>query len=206
MRRIIVSMNVTLDGFMAASDGGLDWHLHNWTTDMADLLAQQLNDADTILLGRNTYSAMAAYWPAVSTGLRLSRDDLAYATLINSCQKVVCSTTLKNPRWENSRVISSNIHQEILKLKELPGKSIIVYGSHTLVQYLSKFNLVDEYLLWLYPVIIGRGAPLFSHPQKLELLGSKTLSSGVVVLRYGTSLSGDAKYCASTQEHLQQII
>jgi len=190
-------MNITLDGFMAATDGGLDWHLNNWTTDMADLLAQQLNDADTILLGRNTYSAMAAYWPAVSTGLLLSRADLAYATMINSCEKVVCSTTLKNPRWDNTLVISSNIRQEILKLKQQPGKDIIVYGSHTLVQYLSKFNLIDEYLLWLYPVTIGGGMPLFNHPQKLELMGSKTLSSGVVVLRYSGCSAGDAKYCVS---------
>ena len=197
MRRIVVSMNVTLDGFMAAADGGLDWHLNNWTTDMADLLAQQLNDADTILLGRNTYSAMAAYWPAVSTGLLLSRADLAYATMINSCEKVVCSTTLKNLRWDNSRVISSNIRQEILKLKEQPGKDIIVYGSRTLVQYLGMFNLIDEYLLWLYPVTIGRGMLLFDHPQKLELMDSKTLSSGVVVLRYSGCFAGDAKYCVS---------
>lgn len=184
MRRIVVSMNVTLDGFMAARDGGLDWHLLNWTTDMADLLAQQLNDADTLLLGKNTYSVMAAYWPAVSTGLMLSRADLAYATMINSCEKVVCSTTLKKTCWCNSRLISSNIREEILKLKMQPGKNILVYGSHTLVKYLSEFNLIDEYLLWLYPVTIGNGVSLFSHPQKLDLMGSKTLSSGVIVLQY----------------------
>jgi len=197
MRRIVVSMNITLDGFMAATDGGLDWHLNNWTTDMADLLTQQLNGADTILLGRNTYSAMAAYWPAVSTGLLLSRADLAYATMINSCEKVVCSTTLKKTRWDNSRVISANMRREILKLKQQPGKDIIVYGSRTLVQYLTKFNLIDEYLLWLYPVTIGRGMLLFDHPQKLELIGSKTLSSGVVVLRYSGCFAGDSKYCVS---------
>lgn len=186
MRRIIVSMNVTVDGFMAAADGGLDWHLQNWSAEMADLLAQQLNTADTILLGRNTYSAMAGYWPAVSTGLLLSRSDLAYATMINSCEKVVCSTTLKNLRWANSRLISSNIRTEILKLKQLPGKDIIIYGSHKLVQYLGRLNLIDEYLLWLYPVSIGRGIPLFHRPQQLKLMSSQILSSGVTVLKYST--------------------
>ncbi|WP_345104779.1 dihydrofolate reductase family protein [Mucilaginibacter panaciglaebae] len=184
MRRIIVSMNVTVDGFMAAPDGGLDWHLQNWTTDMADLLAQQLGTADTILLGRNTYSAMAGYWPAVSTGLSLSRSDLAYATMINSYQKIVCSTTLKCVYWANSRLISSNIRTEISKLKQQPGKDIIIYGSHKLVRYLSKFNLIDEYLLWLYPVSIGRGIALFHQPQKLRFVGSHILSSGVAVLKY----------------------
>lgn len=186
MRRIVVSMNVTIDGFMAATDGGLDWHLQNWTPDMADLLAQQLNTADTILLGRNTYSAMAGYWPAVSTGLSLSRSDLAYATMINSCQKVVCSTTLKNVYWANSRLISSNIRAEILKLKQQPGKDIIIYGSRKLVRYLSKFNLIDEYLLWLYPVSIGQGIALFHQPQQLRLVDSQILSSGVAVLKYST--------------------
>jgi dihydrofolate reductase len=179
-------MNVTVDGFMAAADGGLDWHLQNWTTDMADLLAQQLNAADTILLGRNTYSAMAGYWPAVSTGLSLSRSDLAYAAMINSCQKVVCSHTLKSVCWANSRLISSNIRREILKLKHEPGKDIIIYGSHKLVRYLDKFNLIDEYLLWLYPVSIGQGMPLFHQRQKLKLIGSQILSSGVAVLKYST--------------------
>ncbi|MFD2873344.1 dihydrofolate reductase family protein [Mucilaginibacter ximonensis] len=188
MRRIIVSMNVTLDGFMASSDGGLDWHIQNWTPDMSDLLAQHLNTADTILLGKNTYSAMAAYWPAVSTSLLLSRSDLAYATMINGCKKIVCSTTLKKPRWENSQVISSRLPNEILKLKQQQGKNIMVYGSHKLVQYLHKFNLVDEYLLWIYPVTIGRGIPLFYKHQQLELLSSKILSSGVAVLQYSAGL------------------
>jgi len=183
-------MNITVDGFMAAPDGGLDWHMQNWSTDMSDLLAEQLNNADTILLGKNTYSAMASYWPAVSTGLLLSRGDLAYATMINSCEKVVCSTSLKRPRWENSRVISANVRREILKLKQQPGKDIMVYGSHRLVRFLSKFNLVDEYLLWLYPVIIGRGMPLFHEQQKLAFAGAKTLSSGVVVLKYRCNLNG----------------
>lgn len=193
MRRIVVSMNVTLDGFMAAADGGLDWHIQNWTPDMADLLAQHLNNADTILLGRNTYSAMATYWPALSTGLLLSRSDLAYATMINSCQKIVCSTTLKNLRWENSRLISSNIRQEILNLKRQHGKNILVYGSHTLVRYLSKFNLIDEYLLWIYPVTIGRGMPLFHRDQQLALLNSKVLSSGVAVLQYSACSVTESK-------------
>jgi dihydrofolate reductase len=184
MRRIVVSMNITVDGFMAAPDGGLDWHLQNWSTDMSDLLAQQLNAADTILLGKNTYSAMASYWPAVSTGLLLSRSDLAYASMINSCEKIVCSTTLQKTRWENSRVISSNIRREILKLKQQPGKDILVYGSHKLVRFLSKFNLIDEYLLWLYPVSIGRGLPLFHQQQKLAFAEAKKLSSGVVMLKY----------------------
>ncbi|WP_255547620.1 dihydrofolate reductase family protein [Mucilaginibacter sp. dw_454] len=188
MRRIIVSMNITIDGFMAGPDGGLDWHLQNWSTDMSDLLAQQLNTADTILLGKNTYSAMAGYWPAVSTCLSLSREDLAYADMINRYPKVVCSRTLKTLRWANSKLISANIRQEILKLKQQPGKNILIYGSHKLVQYLNSHNLIDEYLLWLYPVSIGSGMQLFKQRQNLQLINTQTLPSGVVVLKYSTGI------------------
>jgi dihydrofolate reductase len=184
MRRIIVSMNVTLDGFMAAPDGGLDWHLQNWTSDMGQLSAEQLSEVDTILLGRNTYSAMAGYWPAVGTNLRTARDDIAYADMMNNYRKIVCSTTLKTLTWNNSQVIKNNIRREILKLKQQPGKDIIVYGSNKLVQYLIKFNLIDEYLLWVYPVSLGSGIALFNNKQSYKLLHSQALSSGVIILTY----------------------
>jgi dihydrofolate reductase len=178
-------MNMTIDGFMAEPDGGLDWHLQNWTADMGQILCEQLNQADTLLLGRNTYSAMAGYWPAVSAGCSaISRDDLVYAAMINNYPKIVCSTTLDTLSWNNSQLIKKNIRQEITKLKQKQGKAIMVYGSHKLVQQLIKFNLVDEYLLWVYPVSIGCGISLFSDKQKLKLIRSRRLPSGVVILKY----------------------
>ncbi|MES2376209.1 MAG: dihydrofolate reductase family protein [Bacteroidota bacterium] len=187
MRRIIVSMNVTLNGFMADADGGLDWHLQNWTSDMAQLLGQQLSRAGTILLGRNTYNAMAGYWPAVSTSLSVSREDIPYADLINRIEKIVCSSTLKQPCWNNSRIIKGNIRQQVIKLKQQPGKDIMVYGSYTLVQYLISYNLVDEYILWTYPVAIAQGIPLFNNTPNLKLVRSHLFPSGVIVLHYAVA-------------------
>ena len=185
MRRLIVSMNITIDGFMAEPDGGLDWQVQNWTADMGQILSEQLSDADTLLLGRNTYSAMASYWSAVSAGFcDIPREDLFYAEMINKCRKVVCSTTLDTLVWNNSQLIKKNIRQEILKLKQQPGKTILVYGSHKLVQHLIKLNLIDEYVLWIYPVSIGRGISLFNNKQKLKLILSHPLPSGVVISRY----------------------
>lgn len=184
MRRIIVSMNITLNGFIADAGGGLDWHLQNWTSDMAQLLGQQLSHADTLLLGRNTYSAMADYWPAVNMSHRISRDDIPYADLINSIEKVVCSGTLKQLSWNNSRVINHNFRKQIIKLKKQPGRDIIVYGSHTLVQYLIQHNLVNEYILWMYPIAIAQGIPLFKRSQNLKLVRSHQFPSGVIVLHY----------------------
>jgi dihydrofolate reductase len=184
MRQIIVSMNVSLNGCMADAGGGLDWHLQNWTSDMAQLLGQQLSRADTLLLGRNTYSAMAGYWPAVGMDLCISREDIPYADLINNIEKVVYSSTLKQPSWNNSQIINGNLRQQIIKLKQQSGKDIIVYGSHTLVQYLIQHNLVDEYILWMYPVAIKQGMVLFKHTQNLKLVRSHQFPSGVVVLHY----------------------
>ncbi len=169
---------------MADADGGLDWHLQNWTSDMAQLLGQHLNQADTLLLGRNTYNAMAAYWPAVSTDLCISREDIPYADLINNIQKVVCSSTLKDLSWNNSQIIKGNLRQQIIKLKQQSGKDIIVYGSHKLVQYLTQHDLVDEYILWMYPIAIAQGMSLFKHAQNLKLVRSHQFPSGVVVLHY----------------------
>jgi dihydrofolate reductase len=184
MRRIIVSMNVTLNGFMAGPNGELDWHLQNWTGDMNQILAEQLSHADTILLGRHTYGAMACYWPAAGIGVSLSRDDLAYADMMNSYPKVVCSTTLRKAAWNNSQIISKNIRTELLKLKGRAGKDIMVYGSAGLVQYLTKHNLADEYLLWVYPITLQKGIALFKKKQNLKLLSVRPLQSGVVILRY----------------------
>jgi dihydrofolate reductase len=186
MRRIIVSMNITVDGFMAGPYGELDWQVNNWTSEMARLLGEQLSRADTILLGRNTYAAMAAYWPAAGCSFNLSRDDIAYATLMNDYPKIVCSTTLKNARWHNSRIIKTDICAAITNLKKQPGKDIIIYGSRTLVQYLSQQKLIDEYLLWVYPITLGKGISLFTKAEPLKLLDMKQFSSGgVVVLNYG---------------------
>lgn len=184
MRRIIVSINITLDGFIAEPDGSLDWQFKNWTTDMAEAMAHQLNNADTLLLGRKTYSAMAGYWPAVSNGLSLSRDDIAFADMMNGHAKIVCSTTLKQLKWNNSTLINCNPDAEIRRLKQLPGKDIMVYGSCTLVNYLMQLNLIDEFLLWVYPIVLGHGIPLFKHRRNLKLKTNRQFPSGVVVLCY----------------------
>jgi dihydrofolate reductase len=184
MRRIIVSMNVTVDGFMADADGGLDWQFNNWNSDMARLLGEQLSNTDTILLGRNTYQAMANYWPTVVGGFGLSRDDIAYATLMNDYPKIVCSTTIKKARWNNSKLINGNILGAVTKLKQQAGKDIMIYGSRTLVQYLAQKKLVDELQLWVYPVVLSRGLSLFKQNLNMNLLSSHQFSSGVVLLTY----------------------
>ena len=187
MRKVIVSMNVTLDGFMAGPNCELDWHFRSWTPEMADLLYEQLSRADAILLGRVTYMAMAGYWPAKARDVLLPRDDVPFAHLMNSYRKLVFSKTLTRPEWNNSKFLRGSPAEEVSHLKKMAGKNMIVYGSGDVVTSLINSDLVDEFHLWVHPVIIGSGKRLFKELRdtlNLTLLETKSFPSGVIVLRY----------------------
>ena len=104
MRKLIVSMNITLDGFMAGPDCELDWHFSRWTKEMADAQLEQLSKADALLLGRNTYNAMSGYWNGVMADLSFPREDIAFAELMNTRQKIVVSQTEPHLNWNNSKL------------------------------------------------------------------------------------------------------
>lgn len=181
-------MNITLDGFVSGSDSELDWHFQSWNKEMAESLTQQLNSADTILLGRVTYKAMAGYWPKSTTDPCFPREDVAFADMMNGYSKIVFSKTLKTTDWNNSRVIKGNIEYEIAQLKHQQGKDIITYGSNQLVSALVEYDLIDEYQVWIHPVVLGSGKPLFRNLHEkldMKLLKIKTFKSGVVMLNYG---------------------
>lgn len=172
---------------MAAPGGELDWHFEKWTSEMAETLCEQLSKADTIMLGGHTYSAMAAYWPQRGMDYGYPREDLAFAEMMNSYQKVVFSKTLNRLRWNNSRLAKSRVEEEILKLKKANGKDIIIFGSATLVSSLINLGLIDEYVLWVHPVALNGGTPLFSAtPGKLamQLTRVTKFRSGVIALYY----------------------
>lgn len=181
-------MNVTLDGFMAGSNSELDWHFKSWTNEMAQYASEQLSRADTILLGRITYQAMAEYWPNEALNAACPREDVPFADMMNNHTKIVFSKSLQKTRWHNSVLARKNINRQVLQLKRKEGKNIIVYGSGKIATALIKLNLVDEYVLWVHPVVLGKGKPLFKslhNDLQLKLLDTKIFGSGVVVLCYG---------------------
>ncbi|MEO7960848.1 MAG: dihydrofolate reductase family protein [Ginsengibacter sp.] len=187
MRKVIVSLNTTLDGFMSGPHCELDWHFKYWTPDMGDALCTQLSRADTILLGRITFNAMAAYWPAKIMDTSSSREDIAFANMMNCCEKIVFSKTLSNVSWSNSRIATRSLAAEIKSLKGAPGRDIIVYGSGKLIASLVKNQLPDEYQVWVHPVFLGRGKPFFecfTQTLQLKLLHKQAFTSGVVLLTY----------------------
>ena len=187
MRKLIVSMNLTLDGFMAGADRELDWHFHSWSSRMARVLGEQLSQADTILLGRITYTAMAGFWPAQLHNLSLSREDIAFAGMMNSHRKIVFSNTLARPLWNNTIIARGDIRDEVKRQKEMSGANIIIYGSGSLVSPLMRSNLVDEYTLWIHPVFLGKGKLMYDKLNKsipMDLLGAEAFGSGVVKMDF----------------------
>ncbi|QHT65913.1 dihydrofolate reductase [Rhodocytophaga rosea] len=194
MRKLIVSMNVTLDGFLSGPDCELDWHFQRWTSDMAECACEQLSKADTILLGRVTYNAMARYWTAKLHDLSFPREDLAFADMMHRYTKFVFSHTSQIPPWNNAIRIKGNLAAAIVQLKQQPGKDMIMYGSASIVAVLMSMNLVDEYQVWVHPVVLGKGKALFKNVSRqldLQLYKTHIFRSGVAMLCYNANKQVD---------------
>jgi dihydrofolate reductase len=160
MRKIILSINITEDGFVADPDGSLDWHFPYWNHEMCNSMCRILCECDTILLGRNTYNAFAGYWMLKENDLSIPAMDVPMAYMMNSYTKIVVSSSLSRLPWRYSHVVNGNILQEIKKLKEQQGKDIIVLGSCQLVSLLIQHDLIDEYYIWIHPITIRSGKQL----------------------------------------------
>lgn len=153
MRKVIAAINVTFDGFCDHTAGIANPELHQHYTDV-------LNNAGAILYGRTTYQLMEAYWPGVvkkPTGNK-TMDDFAIA--IDNVPKVLFSRTVKSVDWHNTRLATKDLKDEVLELKQQPGKDIFV-GSPGLINELTKLNLIDEWHLCVHPVVAGSGMRLF---------------------------------------------
>ncbi len=177
MRKIIVSMFLALDGVMEAPN---QWSFQFGSQEQQRYKFDELFACDALLLGRITYQGFAAAWPNMSgTG--------DYGVRMNSIPKYVVSTTLQEAEWNNSRIIRNNVSTELSILKQQTGQDILIFGSSTLVNSLMQYDLIDEYRLMVFPVIVGCGKRLFqdvNEKKSLRLIDTKTFSSGVVVLSY----------------------
>jgi len=190
MRKIIVSEFVSLDGVMQAP-GGVDedteggfayggWTGPYWHDDIGANFMQEMSKCDTFLLGRKTWQGHASAFEPMPAGD-------PFGDIMNNMKKYVVSTTLKSAEaWRNSILISQNVLDEIRKLKEMPGKDIYVDGSSVLVHTLAQNNLVDEYSLLVFPLVLGSGKKVFpdSFHSGLKLIETKPFPSGVVLMRY----------------------
>ena len=180
--KLVVTENITLDGVIDATGGWFD--PTDDTVDQSDLTEQtqrHAEAADAFLCGRNTFEAFRGFWP------KQVDDQTGVTDYLNSVHKYVVSSTITDPEWENSTVLSGPLVEEITQLKDQPGRDIVTTGSITLVHSLIAENLVDEYRLFVYPTVVGMGARLFEEATSvpdLELADSQTFRSGVVLLTY----------------------
>jgi len=180
-------MNLSLDGYLSGPGGELDWHFEIWNEKMGDKILERLEQTDTIILGRITYEAMAKYWTVKPMEDHFPRQDLAIADKMNQHTKVVFSKTLRKSIWHHSVFTTGDPKEEIKRLKELEGKDMILFGSARLASVLIMSGIVDEYHLWIHPVILGSGIPLFKHLQlrmNLKLKDSVGFESGVIANYY----------------------
>ncbi|MGH8926885.1 MAG: dihydrofolate reductase family protein [Acidimicrobiia bacterium] len=184
--KLIVTAFVTVDGVIEAPgmeehrDGKNAWALRVQDEETEEFNQGQVFGAEALLLGRTTYQIWAAFWPTATGDERLARR-------VNELPKYVVSRTLKTADWNNSTLISADVVNEVTRLKEQPGGDLLVYGSADLVDELLRNDLIDEYRLLLHPVILGSGKRLFRDgidTHHLRLAGSRTFSSGVVLLTY----------------------
>jgi dihydrofolate reductase len=177
VRKVIVSNVASLDGFFETPDKKLDFVVLD--EEFFDYAKAMLRAADTLLFGRATYQHMANHWPSAPA------DEIA--DKMNSLPKVVFSRTLQTVEWKNSRLVKGNAAEEVSRLKQLPGKDMVVLGSATIASSLLQVGLVDEYRVILQPVLLGSGTPLFKDVTKriqLKLISAKAFGSGVVLLSY----------------------
>jgi len=175
MRKIIVSMHMSLDGVIEEPA----WSKPFWDDEITRYKRDELFSSGAILLGRVTYQGYAEIYPGRT-------DAHGYAEKINSLPKFVVSDKLKKVEWSNSTLISKNVVRKIEQLKKQPGKDLLVFGSSDLVDTLMQYDLIDEYRFLVYPVVLGSGKRLFKDWSKatFNLVDTKTFDCGVVAMTY----------------------
>jgi dihydrofolate reductase len=179
MRKVVASEFISLDGVVESPER---WQLPYFNDEMDQEIEAAMAASDAMLLGRVTYEEWAAFFPSQSS------EDMPSADYMNNTPKFVVSRTLQEPlEWNNSTLIERDLAEEVTKLKGQPGKDIAISGSATLVRSLLAEDLLDELRLMVHPVVVGSGKRLFEEggeQKALELVDSKTFSTGVVYLTY----------------------
>jgi dihydrofolate reductase len=182
--KLIATEFVSLDGVMEDPGGSEEFEHGGWSFKVErgeegnQFKLDETMQSDALLLGRITYQGFAEAWPS-RTG--------EFADKFNTMPKFVVSATLEDPEWNNTMVIKGNVAEEVSKLKQQPGGDIVIHGSAQLVQALLEDDLIDEYRLMVFPIVLGSGKRLFSDTgkaMKLKLVDSKTVGAGVLILTY----------------------
>jgi dihydrofolate reductase len=181
MRKLIVQMQISIDGFVCGPKGELDWIFPDVDEGYTKWTLDKVWQAGAHLMGRVSYGDMAAHWPTSSE---------PFAAPMNQIPKIVFSHTLKEARWRETRIIAGDLGEEIGRLKAEPGKDLLAHGGARFIQALVRAGVVDEYRLVAHPIALGKGLSIFSElarPIRLELAEAITFNSGAVAKVYRPS-------------------
>lgn len=182
MRKVKLQMQVSLDGFVAGPSGEMDWMVWNWDEKLKSYVSDITFSIDTILLGRKLAEGFIPIWAERATDA--NADD--FARKMNDTPKIVFSKSIDRKGWDNA-IVESDPAATIAELKKQVGQDIMVYGGGAFISSLIDQQLIDEYHLFINPVILGNGMPIYAalqQVQKLTLLNSLTSECGIVVLSY----------------------
>ena len=192
MRKIISFMHISLDGFVAGPNGEMDWI--KFDEEIFDHVGKRISEGDTALYGRVTYQMMENYWPTAGDKPTASKHDIEHSKWYSKVHKIVLSKTMKDADLTNTKIISDNLSDRINEIKQSRpasggsgSKDILLFGSPTATHSLIQLNLIDGYWLFVNPIILGRGIPLFTDIKdkiKLELLTTRQFTCGVTELNY----------------------
>jgi dihydrofolate reductase len=181
VRTLAITQNITVDGSIEMLDDWFDPQGQGDTADLLEELHRQDREADGFLVGRRTFEDLRGYWP------HQTEDPTGITDYLNQVRKYVVSSTMTDPDWRNSTILSGDPIQEVRALKEQPGRDVVVTGSITLCHALIRAGLVDEYRLFVYPVVQGRGRRLFPDGfavPRLRLRAAKAFESGITYSCY----------------------
>jgi|GEM_PF-121649 len=185
MRKIISFMHLSLDGFAAGPNGEMNWIKVD--EEIFDHVGKRISESDTALYGRVTYEMMESYWPTAGDEPDASKHDIEHSRWYNQAQKIVLSKTMKGADLANTTIISDNLSDRINEIKQQADGEILLFGSPTATHSLMQLNLIDGYWLFINPIILGHGIPLFADIKdkiKLNLLNTRQFTNGVTELNY----------------------
>ena len=185
MRKIISFMHISLDGFVAGHNKGMEWIKVD--EEIFDYVHNRISESDAALYGRVTYQMMENYWPDAGKAADASRHDIEHSKWYNQVHKIVLSKTMNGKGLNNLEIHSDNLAERMQAIKQQPGKEILLFGSPAATHSLMELDLIDGYWLFVNPIILGRGIPLFAGIKdrvKLRLLNAHPFTNGVTELNY----------------------
>ena len=184
MRKIIFVVHTSVDGFVAEENGAFD--AMTQSPENLDFVCSLTDNADAVLAGRVSFQMLDRYWPTAHQNPNASESEINYSGWYNSAEKIVLSRSLAEKKDGGVTVLSENIEEGLTRIKNKKGKDILMFGSPSVYETLTHLNLIDEYWIIMYPVLLGKGIPLFK-PQgikKMKCLSSKKLTMGEIVIHY----------------------